>query len=207
MIGCGSIFRRRFVAAVLTACVLACTAVSLTAQPKTLFDGDITSGGFGGVSLKATRVNDQLGVFVGGGGAWVINHSFYLGGAGYGLVSDHASQDLGLDTTGIGMGYGGLVIGAMIAPDELLHFGAQTLVGGGGIYRQHDRRTFDFGFNNPDAIFVVEPSVIAELNFMTKVRIAFEGSYRFVSGVQVQGLTNKAMSGPAVGMMVKIGSF
>lgn len=208
MNGCGSILLgRRLIAAALAACALIGAAGTCEAQPKTLFDGDIASGGFGGVSLKATRVNNQLGVLVGGGGAWVLNHAFYIGGAGYGLVSDHAVQDLGLDTTGIGMGYGGLVIGAMLLPDELLHFGAQTLVGAGGIYRQHARRTFDFGFNNSDAIFVVEPSILAELNFTSKVRIAFEGSYRFVSGVEVAGLTNKELSGPAVGMMVKIGSF
>ncbi len=58
-------------------------------QEQTLIgDGDIESGGFGGPAVKVTSINGETAVLIGGCGGWIINHTFVLGGAGYGLVTN-----------------------------------------------------------------------------------------------------------------------
>ena len=177
-------------------------------QPATLFDGDIHSGGFGGPELKLTQLNDQVGLLVGGGGAWVVNNAFYLGGAGYGLVTDVNTLGLGPDTTRIDFGYGGGLIGYMFASDNLVHVGVQTLVGAGGVdYRSaHDRESLG-SIDNSDGFFIVEPGVVGELNISKNIRLDISASYRFINGIETPGMTDKKLGGPSASMMIKFGSF
>jgi len=183
-------------------------AGSALAQPATLFDGDIHSGGFGGVELKLSPLNEQTGLLVGGSGAWLINHSFYLGGGGYGLVNDIATLGLSPDTSRIDMGYGGLLIGYMFAPDDLVHVGIQTLVGAGGVgYRVHH---FDDRLDNltdSDGFFVAEPGVVGELNISRNIRLVIGASYRFINGIETAGMSDAKLGGPSASMMIKFGSF
>jgi hypothetical protein len=177
-------------------------------QPATLFDGDIHSGGFGGLELRLTQLNDQTGLLVGGGGAWVVNNSFYLGGAGYGLVNDVNTLGLGPDTTRIDFGYGGGLVGYMFASDNLVHVGVQTLVGAGGVgYRMHgDRESFS-SVNDGDGFFVLEPGVVGELNIAKNIRLDLSAGYRFINGIETPGMSDRKLSGPSASMMIKFGSF
>ena len=58
------------------------------AQEETLISGQLEYGGYGGPVVKFTTINNDWEVMVGGRGGWIINHSFVLGGGGYGLVTD-----------------------------------------------------------------------------------------------------------------------
>lgn len=65
------------------------------AQEQTLIgSGEIENGGFGGPVVKVTSINGESAVFVGGRGGWIINHTFVLGGAGYGLVTNVNAKKL-----------------------------------------------------------------------------------------------------------------
>lgn len=189
------------------------------AQEQTLFgSGEFTSGGFGGPVIKFTQIKDQSGILVGGHGAWLINHSVYIGGGGYGLVNE---VDAGVfDRFGneqeIKFGYGGFEIGLIFMPQQLLHIDARILVGAGGV-----KNMTPFDLDEPDtwvdlpfdenhktdAFFVLEPEVNIELNITTFIRMNAGISYRYVDGIDLNNLSDDDMSGMSVGLGFKFGAF
>jgi hypothetical protein len=56
-------------------------------------------------------------------------------------------------------------------------------------------------------VFVIEPSLLAELNVTNFLRLAVGGGYRFATGVELSGLTNADLSGVSVSVNLKFGSF
>ncbi|MBN1426023.1 hypothetical protein JXA88_15850, partial [Candidatus Fermentibacteria bacterium] len=70
---------------------LACAlcAITVQEQPETLLKGPIENGGFGGLVVKFSQLADQTAVFVGGRGGWILNHTFVIGGGGYGLANEN----------------------------------------------------------------------------------------------------------------------
>jgi len=181
--------------------------VSAFAQETTLINGDIESGGFGGPVLKVTNINGENAVMVGGRGGWIINHSFVLGGAGYGLVTDvkaRVGESIHQYTE---MGYGGLEIEYIASSNDLLHLSMGLLVGGGGIgYKHEDNENFDSS-HKKNSFFVLEPSVYANLNVTHSFRIAAGVSYRYVSGLNSVVSTNADLSGPSANLIFKFGTF
>ena len=180
-------------------------SISITAQEETLLgSGEISSGGFGAPVVKYTQIKGEPALLVGGRGGWIINHTFVIGGGGYGLVNNIlgnppyalysdpqiVSQLWPLITTYITFGYGGLELEYIIQSDQLLHFSVYTLIGAGAItYRNGDYRPILVDYDYPsDAFFVLEPAVNAELNVASFMRISAGFSYRFISGVKLGDL-------------------
>lgn len=65
-------------------------ASAALAQEETLLGAaDVEHGGYGALVVRFTSVNGELGVLVGGRGGCIVNHSFSLGGAGYGLANKY----------------------------------------------------------------------------------------------------------------------
>jgi hypothetical protein len=58
-----------------------------------------------------------------------------------------------------------------------------------------------------DGFYVVEPGVNAELNVASYFRINLGGSYRFVTGAELQDIGNDDLSGPAATLTLKFGGF
>ncbi|MBS4000680.1 MAG: hypothetical protein KGZ71_09375, partial [Desulfobulbaceae bacterium] len=57
---------------------------------ETLFGGDsVTWGGFGAPEFKFSEVNGDFALYIGGRGGVIINNSFIIGLAGYGVVTSH----------------------------------------------------------------------------------------------------------------------
>ncbi|RPI02095.1 MAG: hypothetical protein EHM64_14620 [Ignavibacteriae bacterium] len=182
-------------------------SVSAFAQEQTLISGEIESGGFGGPVLKMTNINGENAVMIGGRGGWIINHSFILGGAGYGVVSDVKAKVTDGIYQYIEMGYGGLDLEYIASSNDLVHLSIGVLVGGGGIgYKLNEMDGFNSS-NDKNAFFVLEPSVSANLNVTTYFRIAAGASYRYVSGLKSALSTNGDLSGPSANLTLKFGRF
>lgn len=180
---------------------------SAFAQEATLINGEIESGGFGGPVLKVTTINGENSVMVGGRGGWIINHSFVLGGGGYGLVTDVKPKVSDSIHQYIEMGYGGLELEYIASSNDLLHLSIGMLVGGGGIgYKYEDNNSFNSSHNR-NAFFVLEPNINANLNVTRFFRIAAGVSYRYVSGLKSAVSTNADLSGPSAVLTLKFGRF
>ena len=85
-------------------------------------------GGFGGVHAASEFSNNGNLLLIGGGGAWVINSNFYLGGAGYGGSNSLATNSGELNS----IGYGGFMFGYFNEVKESIRIGGDILAGSGG---------------------------------------------------------------------------
>jgi hypothetical protein len=180
------------------AALLAASSPALAQEEQneqTLIGGEFHSGGFGAPVVKFSSTVDKFAVFVGGRGGWIINHTFVLGGGGYGLANDIRLTDGG--TRDLEFGYGGLELEYINSSDNLIHFTIYTLIGGGGI-------STDFG---EDGVFVLEPSANAELNITRYFRVNAGAGYRWVSGVDTPGLSTSDMSAFVGQLSLKFGAF
>jgi hypothetical protein len=180
---------------------------SAFAQEATLINGEIESGGFGGPVLKVTSINGENAVMVGGRGGWIINHTFVLGGGGYGLVTEVNAKTTDSLRQYIQLGYGGLEIEYITASDDLLHLSIGLLVGGGGVGYRHEDNNDLFDSHKNNSFFVLEPNINANLNVTHSFRIAAGVSYRYISGLKSIVSTNADLSGPSAVLTFEFGKF
>ena len=177
------------------------------AQDETLLSGDIESGGYGAPIFKVGQINGSTGVFVGGQGGWIINHSFVLGGKGYGLVNNvdiEGSENLKLE-----FGCGGVLLEYIFSSDKLLHVGLNAMIGAGGVRFAAKDYTNDYDDvnYNSSSFFVLEPGINLVLNVSSYFRIGAGAAYRYVSGVEYESLSNADLSGVSGEIIFKFGSF
>lgn len=182
------------------------TLPAFAQDEETLISGEIKSGGFGGPVLKVTSINGESAFLVGGRGGWIVNHSFIIGGGGYGLVTNvNAKTPSIFGERYLNFGYGGLELEYVPASNDLIHASFMTLIGGGGIgYRDAD---FNVRHNSTDAFFVLEPAANMTLNVTRYFRISAGFSYRYISGVETSASTSKDLSGPSGILTFRFGEF
>ncbi|MBU1077809.1 MAG: caspase family protein, partial [Spirochaetes bacterium] len=161
-------------------------------------------GGFGGPALKISTLAGKSRLFLGGRGAWILDHTFSLGGAGYGMVSELKGVVNGTNVN-FQIGYGGVEIGYIHRSDSLLHLNFMTLIGAGGIKYQlegaeKDDKDMHFFSNSETAslLFAIEPMLYLELNIAKWFRLCLGGGYHYFSIVKgLEYFTQKELSGPS----------
>lgn len=182
-------------------------------EMETLFGTQIRSGGYGGPEVKISPIQDELGVLVGGRGGWIINSTFSIGGGGYGLVTSHKIKNY--STTGdtipyLRCGWGGVFLEYINSSNKLIHFTANTLIGGGGaVYTDEfddDNKKEIKSYEN-SSFFVIEPGLSIEINIVKNFRIAIGASYRFISGLELSKTKNSDIGGITANIIFKFGSF
>ncbi len=202
-----------FLKRIAIAAVLFFTYGSVQAQEEeTLIGSGFESGGYGGPVVKFTNFNGEFAVMVGGYGGWLINHSFMLGGGGYGIVTEHRVSlpgTNGAELKQFEFGYGGGMLEYIFSPKSVLHSSVALFVGAGEVsVRHHGDEFWSDGYEGQkDGVFVLEPAVNVEVNVTSFFRVNAGGSYRLVNGVSMFGLTNKDLSGPSLNLAFKFGSF
>lgn len=190
-------------------------ATAAGARENTLIDQPLSFGGFGGPTVLYTRFNGGDHWLVGGQGAFLAGHTFYVGGGGYGLVSRPAGpgttvNNLPHDSNFEG-GYGGVLLGAVIMHESLVHGTADVMIGGGSVAnvpRHWESMDDEWDYRSPhDEFFMVQPMAHAELNVTTWMRLDAGAGYRFVTGVTEFGLDNEDASGVVAGLTFRFGRF
>ena len=179
-------------------------------QEQTLVgSGEISHGGFGGPVFKYTQIKGEPAVLVGGRGGWIINHTFVIGGGGYGLVNQiEADYLINNKHPFINFGYGGLELEYIIQSDQVVHFSVYTLIGAGGItYKEDIWNDWDDWSSASDEFFVFEPAINVEINIISFFRINAGVTYRFISGVYYSDLQNSDLAGFSGALTLKFGSF
>lgn len=168
------------------------------AERESLIKGDVIHGGFGGPAVKITQIDGDINYMVGGRGAWLVNHQFYLGGAGYGPareIGDH----------GVELGYGGVWAGMKFNPTKLVHFSADILIGAGDLNK--DYRSNNNTSNADDTLFIVEPGANLNINITDYAELVFSASYRLVNGSDHATLSDSDLSGATFTAGVMFGRF
>lgn len=182
----------------------------LFAQEKTLIGGEeISNGGFGAPVIKYTQIYNEPAVLVGGRGGWIINHTFVLGGGGYGLANQiNADYFINSNQAYIHFGYGGLELEYIILSDQIFHFSIYSLIGAGGInFSDEFEGDWDGHHHSSDSFFILEPAANIELNIISFFRINAGVSYRYISGVNYYNLQNSDFAGFSGVLALKFGKF
>jgi hypothetical protein len=182
-------------------------------QEETLAGAESHNGGFGGPVIKMGQVNDQFGLFIGGRGGWIINHSFVIGGGGYGLVNSVTAQaNANGDIDEITFGYGGVEFEYIINSDKLTHFTIYSLFGAGGYHYRNKYENYDredaSDINDSETFFIAEPAVNLEINFSKFFRLSVGAGYRFIAGKSNTGfISGSDLSGFSGTLTFKFGRF
>lgn len=178
-----------------------------------------SSGGYGASAVALTTLNGTTTAMIGGQGGWVLNRRFVIGGAIRG-IAPHPSVDLqnvpqtAPESAQLQLGYGGLLLEYIGAPSNLLHYGAELVVGGGTI-NLLDNAGFQAGASVPEesiersAVFATELGARAELNITHFFRVGLGGGYRLIrgAGLEKTDMSNSDLSAPYGQLSLRFGSF
>ena len=179
------------------------SAVKLFAQEeekeiKYIFGGERKPGkekievsGFIAPIMGFSAIDDEFAFFMGGGGAVLLNQTFYIGAFGEGLTTRHYPKNednlfYQYDAK-ISFGYGGFWLGYIHKSQNPVHFGVSTRLGWGSIY--YDQYYKDVNNHFPvdkdylDNVFVFVPQIEAEFNFFKWMKINVGIGYRVVAGI------------------------
>jgi hypothetical protein len=203
---------------ILTAMVLVFSTTSFaqtvtSEKPETLLDsmnlssGPVVHGGFGAPVYKFTNLGGKGVNLFGGRGAWLVNRTYFLGGFGYGLVSD-----IGADNGNLDMGYGGLMAGYNLLTNKMVHATFLLQAGSGelNVSKADDERLGLADFESSakrDRFSVIEPEVLVETNITRFFRIGVGAGYRYVSGIDDNILPETQVSGWAGTVAFNFGRF
>ncbi len=160
----------------------------------TIFGGQNAEySGWGGFEMKGGPVfDDEFGLFLGGKGGLLINQSFTIGLAGYGLVPFHRVRiyEDPADNPKAYMGYGGLYLEYTVAPRSPINASFSCLLGGGGIGYSYDFISdYDGTYKDyvTDPILVAEPGISVGLNVTKWLKVEIGGSYKFITAIDEDG--------------------
>jgi len=177
----------------------------LKAQDETLFGGEIESGWYVAPLLKVGEIARNTGTFFGVQGGWIINHRLVLGGIFYGLLNDVEVQNV--TNLKLKYGSGGVLLEYIFSSNKLLHVSIQSMVGAGGVrydINKHEDAHDKVNYSD-DSFFVLEPGVSLVLNVSDNFRIGAGATYRFVSGVEYESLSNSDINGASGQVYLKFG--
>lgn len=158
--------------------------------------------GFGGPTMSYSTIGGDFAFLMGGGGGIIVNNLFF-GGYGEGLTN---SIDINKDIVlrDLDFGHGGFWIGYEIAHKAIIHPVISSRIGWGRV-SGYDYTNNDFFSDN---VFVVVPTISAEINFTRFFKVNVGAEYRQVLNVNnAPSLTNKDFSSLGVYMNFLFGWF
>jgi len=162
--------------------------------------GKTKVSGFIAPIMGFSAIGNEFAFFMGGGGALLLNQTFFIGGFGEGLTTRHFTEidnsNLYSPEGKISFGYGGFWLGYIHKSQNPIHFGASTRLGWGSIYydQDYDKSNNNLPVNKDylDNVFVIVPQIEAEFNFFKWMKMNVGIGYRLVAGI------NKEYSGQLI---------
>ncbi len=178
---------------------------------ETLLGEDFHSGGYGGPGVRIGTLNGDLAVQMGGQGGWVIGKTLVIGGAGYGVVTEHEFTFNSV-TYAMDFGYGGLLLEYLHKSDQVFHGYLALIIGGGGPSLRDTSQPSGSDNVDDDAVLVLEPSLHLEINMTPSMRVGLGAGYRIVSGLKSSwetdyGLTSADLGGPFASLTFRFGKY
>lgn len=179
---------------------LAITCSAVAEERETVVTASVAHGGFGGPEARLTTLNGGTNLLMGGKGAWLIDHTYYLGGGGFGSVRD-------VKDTNLNLGYGGVLFGILREPSKKFHYYFEVLVGAGSLSEPDRDRSHTGSVHHSDSFFVVEPAVGGSINLSEFATLNGGLSYRMIEGNDIAGMDDSDLSGLALQVNVMFGKF
>lgn len=178
---------------------------------KSLFSKGNEIKGFGGVDMNVTDLYQERTMLLGAYGGAIINKHVIFGLAGYGVATENQFRSAGGSMLNMEGGYGGLYIGGILFPNEVVHLNVPVLFGAGALHivdKQYFPTSFDKEYVlESTALFVVKPTVQLEVNITHFLRIGIGGTYRLIRGSDLRNITDDELSEWGGTFSVRLGRF
>lgn len=178
---------------------------------KSLFSKENEIKGFGGIDINVTDIYNERTLMLGGYGGAIINKHVMFGLAGYGISTENQFRSLEGNMLNIEGGYGGLYLGAILFPNEVVHVTLPVLFGAGAFHvvdKQYFPMTFDTEYVlESTALFVVQPNMQLEVNITRFMRVGVGATYRLIRGSDLRNITDDELSNWGGTFSVKVGRF
>ena len=182
------------------------TVFSQDKEFRTIFDNqNLRVSGLGGPFMQFTSVAGEFGFMMGGGGA-VLLDDFFIGGYGLGLatsIPDYVNQN---SNDRLSLGHGGFWLGYALFGEKPIHVTFSTLIGWGEFGIMEYEGYYPYV---RDKVFVLAPTIEAELNLTRYFRIGVGASYNLYTMVdsQMHGYKGSDLSAPGGFLSFKFGWF
>ncbi len=174
-------------------------------EDEVLIKGPVDKGGFGGLTFKFTELNDQFAMLMGVRGGITFNRTLGIGGGLYGMVNRmDVNTNYPMRKFNMDFGYGGIILELVFGSRRLIHFGTHTLIGGGSVQYKHPLNVEPW---YEDFFFVLEPSAEMTINITRVFRIDVGGSYRYIYGTELDGISDRGLRGATGHITLKLGKF
>ena len=185
------------------------TFLPLTAQEKndeTLISGEVESGWSVGSYVGLSVFEGQTSITDGFRADWIINGTWFVGWHNYQSIGSNLEAPISTDVDKITMDieYRGVLIGRMFNSKKLFHWGIEGFIGWGDIDYHHENGNKEW---DEDYFYTAQPSLLAEVNVLHRFRIMGSFGYRFVQGVDLEGLNNSDINGLLGGITFRFGRF
>ena len=195
---------------------------TVLAQQQTLFGNGMTAGGYAGLTMSSGPSAEGVSPFLGVEGMLSLNHCFELGMGFRGLVEEPMSPFS--EEQRYSLGYGGMMVGMNLLPQQLVHLNLHLLVGGGSLisyFPKHDhddwtepywsdKRLEEHHWDEPvtfDGFYAVEPGITMVMNFHSLVRIGAGVNYRSTHGIESLNMTDADWDGITPHLIIRVGKF
>lgn len=190
--------------------LISITAWSQEKEYQTIVDFDDTRiSGMGGLLMQFTAVDGNFAHMLGGGGAILIG-DFSFGAYGLGLTNnipvstDPNYAEFYSVGDRLSIGHGGFWLGYSLFGDRAIHVNFSSLIGWGSIGIGSD---YYPEVVHPDGIFVMSPTIEAELNLTRFFRLGLGATYNIYTFVDLPGYTASDFSAPGGFLSFKFGWF
>ncbi len=178
---------------------------------KALFSKENEIKGFGGVDFNVTDLYKERSLLLGAYGGAIINRHVMFGLAGYGIATENQFQGASNAMLNIEGGYGGLYLGGIIFPNEVVHLTIPVLFGA-GTFHIVDKQYFPGAFDKEyvlesTAFFVVQPSAQLEVNITQFLRLGVGATYRLIRGSDLRNISDDELTNWGGVCSIRLGRF
>lgn len=179
---------------------------------KTFTDDKSTQGVYLGLSALYGQINDEDAIFFGMEIGYLVNHSFAIGLAGVGFLSDQ-NLDIPINDDNdflLAGGYGGLLVEPILMGHQKVHLSFPVLLGVGaaGFSEYDDRDPFgDYREDEWDVLLVAEPGVNVGFHISRVFQLDLSAKYRITNEVDLNLYDGNDLNGFSGGIALKFGLF
>lgn len=167
-----------------------------------IFSGTPEYGLYLSPTTQLSRFQGRSRAFVGGRGGLVVSDVLRVGGGANWLVGG-PKVDVGQQPT-LRMRYGGGLIGFNIGAESVVHPSIDVLIGGGKAQYESGGLAMN---GRSESFFVVEGATGLDFNLSYGVRLHVGGGYRYLSSLDLPGLSADELGGPFGMVQLKFGAF
>jgi len=213
---------RLLIAVIITLMVTSASAIDLDFDkdtnkkyepPKVLLDPqNLYFSGYWGVYSRYSKISDTDSWLMGARAGFIVDNHFVIGMGGMAMLYPTDMKKLSgssysgnIDTANFY--YGGLLLEYYFNPKDLIVFSAGTLVGGGLLKLSGKDSATSKNVTKNNNCFTAEPEINIFINLTRSCRIGIGTSYRYVSGINSEGLQSKDFKGFTASAMVQLGGF